>query len=551
MSKILCFLSFLCLSSLLISLPARAENELIKIGYDVQVFNVNRYEIPDLKLPDISKYTPENILKIIPDMKAGNIKIEPMSSVLGASKFIEGSEIATYRKKQKGDPHAIVLYDGVHSLQTLSRDPALKKFITCHEENTQTICVLRRPLYVGKKASFVIQNNTLLRLSVSGGAFIAGAGRFFLYESIIEGWNEKEEKPETYLDDQSFRPFLTFWNGSEVYIAKSTLRHLGYMSPKSYGLTFSHGKFISKNPGRNQWIIDSIFEGMMYGFYTYEASHIVLLRNKYIGNIYYGIDPHDRSENLIIAHNDVSDTIKRHGIILSREVNNSWVFNNRSYRNGGSGIMIDRSSRGNVIAYNESFENQREGIYIAESHGTLLYQNNVHHNQKNGLRLRNSTEIFSYEDKILHNGDHGVNGYSISLKHLKRDFKRDPFEQKNSFMLIGSHIKQNGKSLIKAQRFDHIVLHRIEYELTPSHSWKELSGDMGFFTDALQASLSKPTQAIELTNFDYMPDAGKKKPYFKTLCEILTCRGKHIHLQPPRKPLLLETPPAELLRSSE
>ncbi|MBN8521137.1 MAG: right-handed parallel beta-helix repeat-containing protein [Alphaproteobacteria bacterium] len=544
-------LYFLCFSFFLVCLPARAENDLKKIGYDVKIFNVDRYEMPAPNLPDISKYTPETIKNLIPKLESGDVKIESMSSVLGTSKFMEGSESVTYRKKQKEEPQVIVLYGGTHTPQTLSQTPALKRFIKCHEENTQEICTLIRPLYIGRNASFVIRENTLLRLGTLGGAFIAGAGRLFLFESVIEGWNEKEEKPDTYVDDKSFRPFLTFWNGSEVYIAKSTLRHLGYMSPKAYGLTFSNDKFISKHPARNQWIIESNFEGLMYGFYTFEASNIVLLRNKYSGNIYYGIDPHDRSKNLIIGYNDVSDTIKRHGIILSREVDNSWVFNNKSYRNGGSGIMIDRSSRGNVLAYNESFENQREGIYIAESHGTLLYQNNLHHNRKNGLRIRNSTDIVSYEDTLSHNGDHGVNGYSISLKHLKRDFKRDPFQQKNAFTVIGSQIKQNGKSVIKAQRFDHLSLHRLEYELAPSNSWKELSGDLGFFTDAVNSSLSNPGQAIEFTNFNFIPDSGKKTPYFKTLCEILTCRGKHIRLQPPQTPLLLETPPNEHVKSSE
>ncbi len=74
-------------------------------------------------------------------------------------------------------------------------------------------------------------------------------------------------------------------------------------------------------------------------------------------------------------------TKKKHGIIISREVNDSFIFNNRSYDNNLSGLVIDRNSVNNLIAYNEIYKNHTDGITLYESADNLLWGNKVISNQ--------------------------------------------------------------------------------------------------------------------------------------------------------------------------
>jgi poly(beta-D-mannuronate) C5 epimerase len=120
------------------------------------------------------------------------------------------------------------------------------------------------------------------------------------------------------------------------------------------------------------WLLNSQFVDNLYGFYCYEADDVVILGNTYRDNIVYGIDPHDRSRRLIIAHNDVFGTHKKHGIILSREVNDSWIIYNRTYNNQLSGIVLDRASVNNLLAYNETYKNRSDGMTLYESGNNLL-----------------------------------------------------------------------------------------------------------------------------------------------------------------------------------
>src|SRR3989449_2404877 len=72
-----------------------------------------------------------------------------------------------------------------------------------------------------------------------------------------------------------------------------------------------------------------------------------------------------------------SSDLKKHGIIVSREVNDSWIFGNESYDNALSGIVIDRSSLHNVVADNRVYRNRADGITIYESPDTRSEERRV------------------------------------------------------------------------------------------------------------------------------------------------------------------------------
>ncbi|MBP5133989.1 right-handed parallel beta-helix repeat-containing protein, partial [Pseudomonas protegens] len=184
---------------------------------------------------------------------------------------------------------------------------------------------------------------------------------------------------------------------------------------------------VLKRPEPTGWIVGSTFSDMWYGFYCYETRDFVLKGNTYKDNIVYGIDPHDRSHGLIIADNTVHGTKKKHGIIISREVNDSFIFNNRSYDNHLSGLVIDRNSVNNLIAYNEIYRNHTDGITLYESADNLIYGNKVISNRRHGIRIRNSVNIRLYENIAMANGLTGVYGHIKDLSDTDRDIKLDPF----------------------------------------------------------------------------------------------------------------------------
>src|SRR5690606_11645035 len=191
------------------------------------------------------------------------------------------------------------------------------------------------------------------------------------------------------------------------------------------------------------WVIDSIWDDMWYGFYCYEADDVVIRGNTYRNNLVYGIDPHDRSRRLIIAENTAYGTREKHGIIVSREVNDSWIFNNRSYDNELSGIVIDRSSVNNVLAYNETYRNKSDGVTIYESGDNLLWGNKAYNNERHGIRVRNSVNVKLYENLVVSNGKLGVYGHVKDLSNTDRDLLLDPFETNISMLIVGGKLVAN------------------------------------------------------------------------------------------------------------
>jgi poly(beta-D-mannuronate) C5 epimerase len=204
---------------------------------------------------------------------------------------------------------------------------------------------------------------------------------------------------------------------------------------------------------------------MYYGFYSFEADDVVIVGNKYANNVVYGIDPHDRSRRLIIAHNEAYGSQMRHGIIISREVNDSWIFDNYSHDNNESGIVVDRKSVHNVIANNTTAFNQRDGITLFESQANLIVNNLVHHNHSCGVRVRNSWDISVINNQIMDNQDAPIIVYTSPLetKEPERDFKLDPYQQRAEALIHGGYIRsRDGKPNFKIDGADKVTLANVQ-----------------------------------------------------------------------------------------
>ena len=249
------------------------------------------------------------------------------------------------------------------------------------------------------------------------------------------------------------------WSHSETFVGGSKLVALGYQSPKSFGLSFSAGpsnvmKRHSDKGEPSGMVVDSLFENFEYGVYTYEAQQVAMVGNEYKDSLVYGMDPHDRSHQLTIAYNTAYGTHEKHGIIVSREVDRSFIVGNVVFRNRGSGFMLDRDSTANIIYANTAFDNDQDGITLFESSCNLIMANHFIANKRSGIKLRNSWDVGIHLNAIVRNERSGIDGYIADLRssaaHQSRDYELDPYVPVTTFVASGNDLAGNGSGVTLA-----------------------------------------------------------------------------------------------------
>ena len=450
------------------------------------------------KLPDLRGYTAEAVAAKIVRGKPGKISVRRMMQEDALKDFIGGdNKMAEWVVRQHGIPQAIFIDDGYINLKDLSKKLP-RQYIS---ETSPGVFLARLPIVVGRKGILEIDKQTQeLRLSQEGGAFLINDGQLFIHDTKVTGWREADNGPATFRSPQEFRPFLLAWGGTETYIVNSKMASFGYANSKSYGVSISqytpNMAKVLKRPEPTGWIIGSDFSDMWYGFYCYETRDFVLKGNTYRDNIVYGIDPHDRSHGLIIADNTVHGTKKKHGIIISREVNDSFIFNNRSYDNHLSGLVIDRNSVNNLIAYNQIYTNHTDGITLYESADNLIYANKVIGNKRHGIRIRNSVNIRLYENVAMANGLTGVYGHIKDLSDTDRDIKLDPFDAQVSLIVVGGELAGNGSGPLSIDSPLSVELYRVSMLAPTKNSGISFTGILGDRQDEILDLLVRQQKAV-------------------------------------------------------
>lgn len=450
------------------------------------------------KLPDLRGYTAEAVAAKIVRGKPGKISVRRMMQEDALKDFIGGdNKMAEWVVRQHGIPQAIFIDDGYINLKDLSKKLP-KQYIS---ETSPGVFLARLPIVVGRKGILEVDKQTQeLRLSQEGGAFLINDGQLFIRDTRVTGWREADNSPATFRSPKEFRPFLLAWGGTETYIVNSKMASFGYANSKSYGVSISqytpNMAKVLKRPEPTGWIIGSEFSDMWYGFYCYETRDFVLKGNTYRDNIVYGIDPHDRSHGLIIADNTVHGTKKKHGIIISREVNDSFIFNNRSYDNHLSGLVIDRNSVNNLIAYNQIYTNHTDGITLYESADNLIYANKVIGNKRHGIRIRNSVNIRLYENVAMANGLTGVYGHIKDLSDTDRDIKLDPFDAEVSLIVVGGELAGNGSGPLSIDSPLSVELYRVSMLAPTKTSGISFTGILGDRQDEILDLLVRQQKAV-------------------------------------------------------
>ncbi|MDD1968302.1 mannuronan 5-epimerase AlgG [Pseudomonas putida] len=450
------------------------------------------------KLPDLSGYTQQAMQKKIVRSKAGKVSIRRMMQEDALKEFIGGdNKMAEWVARQHGIPQAIFVDDGYMNLQELAKKVP-KQYLS---ETSPGVYLARLPIVVGKKGILEVDKTTReLRLSQEAGAFLVNDNQLFMADTRLTGWSEKTNGPSLYKTPKEFRPFLLSWGGSQTYMFNTKVASLGYNNSKSYGLSISqytpNMKAQMNRPDPTGWIVNSEFSDMWYGYYCYETRDFVVKGNTYRDNIVYGIDPHDRSHGLIIAENTVYGTRKKHGIIISREVNDSFIINNKSFENHLSGVVLDRNSVNNLVAYNEIYRNHTDGITLYESADNLLWGNRVFANKRHGIRVRNSTNIKLYENLAVGNGLMGVYGHIKDLSDTDRDIKLDPFDAEVSLIMVGGELTSNGSGPLSIDSPLSVELYKVSMLAPTKSSGISFNGVLGERQDEILDLLVRQQKAV-------------------------------------------------------
>ena len=466
--------------------------------YTVSTAPVAPLNIPKPALPDLSGYTAEAAAAKIVRSTAGKVSVRRMMQEDALKDFIGGdNKMAEWVVRQGGIPQAIFIDDGYVNLKDLAKRVPKQYFI----ETAPGVYLARLPIVVGHKGILEIDHSTQeLRLSQEAGSFLVNDGQLFVRDTQVTGWREKANGPATFRDAKEFRPFLLSWGGTETYIINTKMASFGYANSKSYGVSISQytpnmAKVIKRDEPTG-WIVGSEFSDMWYGFYCYETRDFVVKGNTYRDNVVYGIDPHDRSHGLIIAQNDVFGTQRKHGIIISREVNDSFIFNNRSHDNKLSGLVIDRNSVNNLIADNEIFQNHTDGITLYESGDNLLWGNKVINNRRHGIRVRNSVNIRLYENIAMANGLTGVYGHIKDLTDTDRDIDLDPFDAEVSLIMVGGELAGNGSGPLAIDSPLSIELYRVSMLAPTKSSGISFNGILGERQDEILDLMVRQQKAV-------------------------------------------------------
>ena len=420
-----------------------SQNYVVLAGSDK---DLTRLEGAEPKLPDLSPYTADAAKRKIKRTPAGQVSVGSMLTETSFNSFKGRNEqLREWAMRQSSMPKVIFIAGGYVTPRDLARSLPKQYF----EESEKGIFVARLPIDIRPGATLHIGEDVKdFRLSLDRGAFLVNEGMLFLTNSRLEAWNEAKRAPAVFEDEHKFRPFLISWAASQTYIVDSIVAHLGFAATKAYGVSISQFspklEPVFKRARPTGWLLNSEFYDNWYGFYCYEADDVVIVGNNYHDNIKYGIDPHDRSLRLVIAKNKASGTREKHGIIVSREVNDSWIFDNESFENGLSGIVVDRSSVNNVVAHNQVYRNHADGITIYESPNTQIWQNLVTGNYRHGIRVRNSIDAELRGNAAIGNGLSGIYGHIKNLNETGRNLRLDPFSQTISMTVVGGQLVSNG-----------------------------------------------------------------------------------------------------------
>lgn len=369
------------------------------------------------------------------------------------------------------DPEVIFITSGSVYIEDLYRSLGRSEWI---EKTGKHQYLIKRPVYIGPGATLVIDGKSVL-LSLRYGAFIAYNGSLYLQNGGLSAWDTHRGDfgSRSHLDiaqvflsaRHELRPFVVGLRGSYTHLVGSEIRALGYIgAPSVFGISISAAKasasrvfgntgYIAQLPMPTGIIIGNTIQDLMFGFFTNHAKDVVLIGNLIKDSVVYNVDPHDYTTGMVIARNVTARAKIKHGIIISRGVDDTVIAENISLNNAGAGIMLDRGSKWASISGNLVLDNDGDGISVLESPDAELRLNRVSRNLRNGIFVRNSAGLKIAENHLIRNGKNGaeLKVLDIALTHKSRDFDLDPFAMSTEADLTRNHIDENFRAAVSSK----------------------------------------------------------------------------------------------------
>lgn len=245
-----------------------------------------------------------------------------------------------------------------------------------------------------------------LKLRSVAGSFVslkALGGTLEFRETCVTSWDDAAGSVDH--TDADGRSFVLARDGAELRIERSELSYLGYDANESYGVAL-------RLEGTHGTLTDSVFGYNFYGIYAFEASDLIIRNNEVHDNVRYGIDPHTRSDRLLIEGNDSHHNGKQ-GIILAEDCSDSTIRNNVSHDNALHGIVIFQHSNRNVVEGNTTYGNGLQGINVNDSSDNTIQGNTVYENTEAGIGIGQDAQRNLVVGNTVHtNGQDGIYVYS-------------------------------------------------------------------------------------------------------------------------------------------
>ena len=447
------------------------------------------------KLQELEKIykenTPEKLLKKFPKKLYGrNFAIEDAKRLY----FLPSYNMYYYKKYKFIPEKLLILYDGVYSLEELSKIFKKQGYI----KKTKNGYLINVSIVVSPTATLIIKNKKVLLEGYPNVVNIFYFGRLYIKNSKFIVWDRKhkqylsrENLPKDkvlFINYERPRPYILGLADSEAIVLNSVFRGLGYHSvTATFGFSLANlpsnnlknpfYTFLSYKKPSIKFIGNDVYDCSM-GFYTNNAVNSVFLGNFFHDNVIYNFDPHDYSKNLVCARNISLRAKYANGLIISRQVNNSVFAENISLKNHSNGIMLDRNSYRTFVYKNISFDNGYSGISIQETPKNLVTDNIVFMNKIDGIIARNSLRSEITDNIIDTNGKNGIEVFVKDLSFMRdRNFQRDPYVKAASGVLVSNVLKNNFQSDIKVSNYAAVKLKNNKLDLLNP----KLAGDLTYF----------------------------------------------------------------------
>ncbi len=349
------------------------------------------------------------------------------------------------------------IYDQLNNNNILSRESAIDK-----------IWLLNAGLTIQKGSTFYINSTDTNWLKILSEGInpneIHVLGSLKIDSAKITSWDKRTNdygitngtrqtvQDKLVLNQGSIRPTIKVEAQATgtTDITNSEIAYLGYEGGTSAGASG-----LSYYGGDNSVLKNNKIHNLYFGFYSKGIGGMIIENNQIYDNDIYGLDPHTRTHDMIIQNNNIYNN-GGFGIICSVDCYNVTIDKNTVHDNY-HGIMLSRNMTNSFIKNNIIYNENKTGIFISDSYNNQIFKNTIS-NSTTGIFLNvksSNNQIFkntisnSREGIVLSNdvgSGNSIKNNKITLHNTGQkdiSFQGDPKLQNNIVIQNKKSVKHN------------------------------------------------------------------------------------------------------------